>query len=72
MTSRERVRTALNHREPDRVPVDLGAHRSSGIAAIAYHKLRTYLQLPEKPVRVYDMVQQLAIIRLYDGESLER
>jgi uroporphyrinogen decarboxylase len=62
MTSRERVRTALNHQEPDRVPVDLGGHRSSGIAAIAYHKLRTYLQLPEKPVRVYDMVQQLAII----------
>lgn len=62
MTSRERVRTALNHQEPDRVPVDLGAHRSSGIAAIAYHKLRKYLQLPERPVRVYDMVQQLAII----------
>ncbi|MCK4748184.1 MAG: methyltransferase, partial [Bacteroidales bacterium] len=48
--------------EPDRVPVDLGGHRSSGIAAIAYHNLRKYLRLPEKPVRVYDMVQQLAII----------
>jgi len=33
MTSRERVLTALNHREPDRVPVDLSGHRSSGIAA---------------------------------------
>ena len=68
MTSRERVRTALDHQEPDRVPVDLGAHRSSGIAAIAYHRLRKYLQLPEKPVRVYDMVQQLAII---DGDVLD-
>jgi len=62
MTSRERVLAALNHMEPDRIPVDLGGHRSSGIAAIAYHKLRKHLGLPEKAVRVYDMVQQLAII----------
>jgi len=62
MNSRERVLTALNFKEPDRIPVDLGAHRSSGIAAIAYHQLRKHLGLPEKPVRVYDMVQQLAIV----------
>ncbi len=62
MTSRERVLAALNHVEPDRIPVDLGGHRSSGIAAIAYHHLRKYLGLPEKTVRVYDMVQQLAVI----------
>jgi len=62
MTSRERVMTALNHEEPDRIPVDLGAHRSSGIAAIAYHRLRKHLGLPDKAIRVYDMVQQLAII----------
>jgi uroporphyrinogen decarboxylase len=48
--------------EPDRIPVDLGAHRSSGIAAIAYHRLRDFLSLPEKPIRVYDMVQQLAVV----------
>ena len=62
MTSRERVLAALNHVEPDRIPVDLGGHRSSGIAAIAYHQLRKHLGLPKKAVRVYDMVQQLAII----------
>lgn len=62
MTSRERVLAALNHIEPDRIPVDLGAHRSSGMAAIAYHKLRRHLGLPDKIVRVYDMVQQLAIV----------
>ena len=62
MTSRERVIAALNHVEPDRIPVDLGAHRSSGISAIAYHHLRNHLGLPQKPVRVYDMVQQLAIV----------
>lgn len=62
MNSRERVLAALNHTEPDRIPVDLGGHRSSGISAIAYHRLRKHLGLAEKPVRVYDMVQQLAII----------
>lgn len=62
MTSRERVLTALNHREPDRVPIDFSGHRSSGISAIAYNKLRKYLRLPAKPIRIYDMVQQLAIV----------
>jgi uroporphyrinogen decarboxylase len=62
MNSRERVLAALNHREPDRVPVDFSGHRSSGIAAIAYAKLRKFLALKEKPIRVYDSVQQLAIV----------
>src|SRR3972149_268541 len=69
MTSRERVLAALNHRQPDRVPVDFGAHRSSGIAAIAYQKLRDALDLASRPVRVYDPVQQLAII---DEDVLQR
>ena len=62
MTSRERVLAALQHREPDRIPIDFSGHRSSGIAAIAYAKLRKHLGLPVKPVRVYDPVQQLAIV----------
>lgn len=69
MTPRERVLTALNHREPDRVPVDLSGHRSSGIAAMVYPKVRAALGLPPKPVRVYDPVQQLAIV---DADVLER
>lgn len=62
MTSRERVLAALNHREPDRVPIDLSGHRSSGISAIAYNKLRKHLGLPIKPIRIYDIIQQLAIV----------
>jgi uroporphyrinogen decarboxylase len=68
MDSRERVLTALDHREPDRVPVDLSGHRSSGIAAIAYARLRRFLGLKETPIRVYDPVQQLAIV---DEDVLE-
>ncbi len=62
MTSRERVLAALNHTQPDRVPIDLSGHRSSGIAAMAYAKLRDYLAFENKPIRVYDPVQQLAIV----------
>lgn len=69
MTPRQRVLTALNHQQPDRVPLDVGGHRSSGIAAIAYAKLRKALKLPERPIRVYDPVQQLAIV---DEDVLDR
>jgi uroporphyrinogen decarboxylase len=69
MTSRERVLAALNHKEPDRVPIDLSGHRSSGIAAMAYARLRKHLGLPPKPIRVYDPVQQLAIV---DEDMLQR
>lgn len=62
MTSRERVLLTLNHQEPDRVPIDLSGHRSSGIAAMAYRRLREFLGLPKQPIRVYDPVQQLAIV----------
>lgn len=62
MTSRERVLSALSHRESARVPVDFSGHRSSGIAALAYPKLRRSLGLPPEPIYVYDVVQQLAIV----------
>jgi uroporphyrinogen decarboxylase len=60
MTSRERVLETINHRQPDKVPVDLGATPSSGISAIAYSNLLKHIHKPELPVQIYDVVQQLA------------
>jgi len=60
MTSRERVTMALNHEEPDRVPVDFGGTRISGIAAPAYRNLLNHLSLKED-IRIYDIKQQLAL-----------
>lgn len=60
MTSRERVLAAIEHRQPDRVPVDLGATPSSGISAIAYGNLKRHLGLTQGNTFVYDVVQQLA------------
>lgn len=62
MNSRERVLAAVSHKEPDVFPLDFGGHRSSGISAIAYNKLRNFLGLEKKPIRVYDIIQQLAYI----------
>jgi len=60
MTSRERVLAAIEHRSPDRVPVDLGATPSSGISAIAYGHLKRHLGITAGHTRIYDVVQQLA------------
>ena len=59
MTSRERVRAALNHQETDCVPVDFGGSRVSGIAATAYRRLLEHLGIKED-IRVFDIKQQLA------------
>jgi uroporphyrinogen decarboxylase len=60
VNSRERILAAIEHREPDRVPCDLGATPSSGISAIAYGNLKRHLGIESGHTRVYDVVQQLA------------
>jgi len=60
MTPRERILSAINHREPDRVPIDLGSTPSSGISAIAYGRLTKHLGMRDGKTRIYDVVQQLA------------
>ena len=62
MTSRERVLAAIRHQEPDRVPIDLGATAVSGIMAVYCNKLKTHLGIDEGQVRVYEPVQQLAML----------
>lgn len=60
MNSRERVLLAINHKEPDRVPFDMGGTVVTGIQAKAYQKLREYLNFPEKEIKIVDILQQLA------------
>ncbi len=58
MNSRERLLTSVSHKQPDRIPYDLGATPSSGISAVAYHNLAKYLQINVKN-HVYDVVQEV-------------
>jgi uroporphyrinogen decarboxylase len=60
MTSRERVLASIAHKEPDRVPLDHGSMRSTGIMAIAYNRLKRHLGVEAGPTFMYDLIQQLA------------
>jgi uroporphyrinogen decarboxylase len=60
MNSRDRVLSSINHKEPDRVAIDLGSTPSSGISAIAYSNLKKHLGMSGGHNRVYDVVQQVA------------
>ena len=60
MISRDRIKKVLNHQEADRIPLDLGSMRSSGIAAIAYNNLKNKMGLNNSLPKMYDFIQQLA------------
>lgn len=64
MNSRERVTRALNHQQPDRVPLDLGGSVVTGMAASAVYLLRQALHLdpPGTPVKVIEPYQMLGEI----------
>ena len=59
MRHRERLLAALAHREPDRVPIDLGAGIACGINAHAYSRLKSLLGL-DSPTTVTSRFSQLA------------
>ncbi|HXX23022.1 MAG TPA: uroporphyrinogen decarboxylase family protein [Terriglobia bacterium] len=72
MTSRERVNLALQHKAPDRVPLDLGATTVTGMHVSAVYKLRQALALdaPGTPVKVIEPLQMLGEIKLDLVEAL--
>lgn len=59
LTSRERLQKTLNHEDPGKVVVDLGSTTVSGIHAYALERLRDYLGLEKRPVKVYEPFQIL-------------
>ncbi|MFQ5857292.1 MAG: uroporphyrinogen decarboxylase family protein [Anaerolineae bacterium] len=69
MNPRERVMSALNHKEPDRVPIDLGATIVSSIHKDAYVELKTHLGMDVEEFQMADYVQQLPYL---DEALLER
>ena len=62
MTSRERVLAALNHSEPDRIPVDFGATPVTGIHVSVVAALRDHFGLDRHPVKVTEPYQMLGEI----------
>lgn len=60
MNSRDRVLLTVEHKEPDRVPLDLGGWVTS-IHKVAYEELLKYLGFNIKP-RIIDKVQQIVLL----------
>ena len=65
LTSRERIKAAIEHREADRVPLDLGGTNVTGMHIDTVYKLRQALGLdpPGSPVKLIDPYQMLGEIK---------
>ena len=61
MTSRERMRAILDHKEADKIPIDCGGMHSSAVSAMLYNDLKKHLNITEGDTRIYDVSQQLAL-----------
>jgi hypothetical protein len=72
LSSRERVALALSHKEPDRVPLDLGSCGQTGMHVTTVYKLRQALGLdaPGTPVKVVEPYQMLGEVKFDLIEAL--
>ena len=61
MTHRERVLEALNHRQPDRVPLDFGSTRDSSIVVEGYERLKTHFGFQDANVLTSRMMQVVRV-----------
>lgn len=61
MTSRERVLAALSHRQPDRVPLDLGGTRNSTMVVDGYERLQEHFGLTDAPKIIERMMRVVEI-----------
>ncbi len=68
MNSRERVLAALNHTQPERVPIDFGGTAVTGMHVTCVAALRDYYGLEKRPVEVHEPYQMLGWI----DEDLKR
>jgi hypothetical protein len=62
VSSRDRLRAALEHREPDRIPLDFGSTTVTGIHVSCVAALRHYYGLAPEPVKVHEPFQMLGLV----------
>jgi Uroporphyrinogen decarboxylase (URO-D) len=60
--ARERVRTTLDHRQPDRIPVDFGGTAVTGMHVSIVAALREHYALEPRLVKVHEPYQMLGMI----------
>ncbi len=62
MTPRERILAALDHKEPDRVPIDCGGTDVTGLHGIAYNAVKKHLGITQGRTRLFHVYMQLASV----------
>ena len=62
MTSKERIRAAIEHRQPDLLPMDFGASFITGIHCSVVACLRRHYELEPRPVKVCEPYQMLGLV----------
>ena len=82
MNHRTRVLNAINHRQPDTVPIDFGSAPDSGIVAEGYEKFKKYFKVgaesiysdrPMRTVRIDGKILDTIVVKkiFIDNESLK-
>ena len=76
MNSRERILKTIDHKETDKIPIDLGSMRSTGISIVAYNRLLKKLGIKNLVPRMYDFIQQLAypdkeVLDLFEVDAID-
>src|SRR5271157_142889 len=59
---RRRVLDTINHRAPDRVPMDFGGSAVTGMHATCVANLRDHYRLEKRPVKICEPFQMLGLI----------
>ncbi|NJD01475.1 MAG: methyltransferase [Ruminiclostridium sp.] len=62
MKSKKRVQDTLNHKQPDRIPIDFGGTMCSGMHVTCVAALRDYYELEKRPVKINEPFQLLGLI----------
>lgn len=69
--NRERLINALNHKEPDRIPIDFGGTPVTGVHVSCVAALRDHYGLEKRPVRVHEPFQMLGMLDEDLREAME-
>ena len=62
MNSNERIRASIEHRQPDRLPVDFGSSFITGIHGSAVENLRRHYRLEPRAVKICEPYQMLGMV----------
>jgi uroporphyrinogen decarboxylase len=61
MSHRERVNAVLSHKQPDRIPIDLGSTRNSSIVVEGYERLKSHFNVQEENVLLSRMMRAVDV-----------